>query len=117
MGQSMVRLARESFAALRQVHLNQPLACNPLSCCLAQTQRTGEGAPAAVGDAVEVKGWVRTVRNQKQFAFMQVGLLVAVAGLSLSVLVGLLWVRGWWEVGRAMGSGTLVRVAAEGFRL
>ncbi|KIZ06445.1 asparaginyl-tRNA synthetase [Monoraphidium neglectum] len=34
--------------------------------------RTGEGAPAAVGDAVEVKGWVRTVRNQKQFAFMQV---------------------------------------------
>jgi hypothetical protein len=26
-----------------------------------------------VGDAVELKGWVRTVRNQKQFAFMQVG--------------------------------------------
>lgn len=36
-------------------------------------QRTDGTAPAAVGDSVEVKGWVRTVRNQKQFAFMQVG--------------------------------------------
>jgi asparaginyl-tRNA synthetase len=25
-----------------------------------------------VGDTVELRGWVRTVRNQKQFAFMQV---------------------------------------------
>ncbi|GBF89590.1 asparaginyl-tRNA synthetase [Raphidocelis subcapitata] len=34
--------------------------------------RTDAGAPAAVGGSVELRGWVRTVRNQKQFAFMQV---------------------------------------------
>jgi aspartyl/asparaginyl-tRNA synthetase len=41
-------------------------------CPLPLQRKEGEAA-AHLGETVEVRGWVRTVRNQKQFCFMQVG--------------------------------------------
>jgi hypothetical protein len=43
-------------------------------CWLLPWQRKEGEAAAHLGESVEVRGWVRTVRNQKQFCFMQVGL-------------------------------------------
>ncbi len=37
-----------------------------------RSQRTVDGKALHQGETVEVRGWVRTVRDQKQFCFMQV---------------------------------------------
>lgn len=40
---------------------------------IVELARTEDGKAVHVGETVELRGWVRTVRNQKQFCFMQVG--------------------------------------------
>ncbi len=44
--------------------------CERYTPCL--SQRTEDGKALHQGETVEVRGWVRTVRDQKQFCFMQV---------------------------------------------
>lgn len=43
--------------------------------------RTQDGNAVHVGETVELRGWVRTVRNQKQFCFMQVRWLADIIAL------------------------------------
>ena len=72
-------------------------------------QRTDGGAPAAVGDRVEVRGWVRTVRNQKQFAFVTVNDGSNLSGIQAVVEAGS---PGFALVeAGALATGAAVRVA------
>jgi aspartyl/asparaginyl-tRNA synthetase len=50
----------------------KPVSAVPLCGYCCQKTSLGGSEPLHVGQQVEVRGWLRTVRQQKQFAFMQV---------------------------------------------